>query len=200
MIAYIAGKLATKKLTEVVVDVQGIGYRLLIPTSTYEVLPEVGAQVHLLTHLYLREDAVMLFGFATEAERALFEVMLSVTGVGPRLALAALSTFPPTQLREAILAGDKQTLTRIPSVGPRTAERLIVELRDRLALLDVAELAPVGADDVRTQARADALAALEALGLPRAAAERSLRKVLREHPGLQSAEELIRLALREQGA
>lgn len=199
MMAYISGKLTAKKLTEVVVDVHGIGYRLLIPTSTYEVLPEPGAQVHLLTHLYLREEALLLFGFATEAERALFEVMLGVTGVGPRLALAALSTLSPVQLREAILTGDKQRLTRIPSVGPRTAERLIVELRDRLALLDIAELTPAGMDDVRTQARADALAALEALGLPRAVAERSLRKVLREHPGLQSAEELIRLALREQG-
>jgi len=200
MIAYVSGKLAAKKLTEVVVDVQGLGYRLLIPTSTYEVLPEVGAPVHLLTHYYVREDAVLLFGFATEAERTLFEVLLGVSGVGPRLALAALSALSPVQLHEAVTTGDVQTLKRIPGVGQRLAERLIVELRDRLAPLDLAELTPAGVNDVRAQARADALAALEALGLPRAAAERSLRKVLREHPGIQSAEELIRLALREHGS
>lgn len=200
MIAYVSGKLAAKKLTEVIVDVHGLGYRLLIPTSTYEVLPEIGAPVHLFTHYYVREDAVLLFGFATEAERALFELLIGVAGVGPRLALAALSTLSPGQLRDAVTTGNAQALKRIPGVGQRLAERLIVELRDRLALLDLAELAPAGVDDVRAQARADALAALEALGLPRAAAERSLRKVLRQHPGLQSAEELIRLALREHGS
>lgn len=199
MIAYVSGKLAEKKPTEVVVDVHGLGYRLLISTSTYEKLPAVGAAVHLLTYYQQREDAVTLYGFAGRPERVAFEAMLGVTGVGPKLALATLSALSPSDLREHVLAGEAGVLTSIPGVGRKTAERLVLELRDRLApLTELGEGGAVlGGTDERAVARADALAALEALGLSRAAAERNLRKVLRAHPGLQSAEDLIRLALRE---
>jgi Holliday junction DNA helicase RuvA len=198
MIAYVSGKLAARKPTEIIIDVQGLGYRLLIPTSTYEALPGIGEPALLFTHHYVREDAQTLFGFATEAERTLFEVMIGVSGVGPKLALAALSAMSPAELRDRVLENDVGFLTRIPGVGRKTAERLVVELRDRLARIDVPTGGVLGGDsDVRAAARADALSALEALGLSRAAAEKNLRKVLRAHPGLQSAEELIRLALRE---
>ncbi len=200
MIAYVAGKLVDKKLTAVVVDVHGLGYALMIPTSTYEVLPAVGEAVKLFAHHYVREDTLALFGFATTAEREMFETMLAVSGVGPKLALAALSAMGPAALRDHILSGDASVLTKIPGVGRKTADRLIVELRDRVVNLDLGGgAAPLsGGSDERAAARADALAALEALGFTRAAAERSLRKVLRGHPGIQTAEELIRLALREQ--
>lgn len=199
MIVYVSGKLVEKKPTEVVLDVNGLGYRLLIPASTYDQLPDVGGGTFLYAHFYVREDAHQLFGFATRAERAVFEEMLAVTGVGPKLALAALSAMRPGELRDYVIAGDTSLLTRIPGVGRKTAERLVVELRDRLAQVDLDEAAsPLsGGTDAVATARADALAALVALGLSRANAEKALRTVLRQHPGVQNADELIRLALRE---
>lgn len=199
MIAYVSGKLIEKKPTEALIDVQGLGYHLLIPTSTYETLPGTGEPAMLHTHHYVREDAVLLFGFASKAERTVFEIMLGVSGVGPKLALAALSAMSPAELRDRVLEGDAGFLTNIPGVGRKTAERLIVELRDRLAKLDLGGGAPLsGGSETRAEARADALAALEQLGFSRAAAEKNIRTALRNHPGAQSADELVRLALREQ--
>lgn len=200
MIAYVAGKLSEKKPTEVVIDVQGLGYHVLIPTSTFERLPEVGGEVKLFTHHYVREDAHQLFGFANVAERSLFRMMISVSGIGPKLGLAALSAMTPSELRDYVLEGDTSLLTRIPGVGRKTAERLVVELKDRLSKADLfggAATPLSGGDAARAEARADALAALVALGLSRAAAEKALRKVLRQHAGIQSPDELVRLALRE---
>lgn len=200
LIAYVSGKVVEKKPTEAVLDVQGVGYQVFIPTSTYEALPAVGEVAKLHTYHYVREDVLSLFGFATKAERVVFGVMLAVSGVGPKLALAALSAMSPAELRDNVLSGDVRILTNIPGVGRKTAERLVIELRDRFANLDVFEGgAPLsGGSEARATARADALAALEALGFARAAAEKSIRKVLRDHPGVQSAEDLIRLSLREQ--
>lgn len=199
MIAYVSGKLAEKKPTVAIIDVQGLGYRLLIPTSTYEVLPQVGEAATLFAYQHVREDALLLFGFATKAEREMFETLIGVSGIGPKLALGALSAMRPTELRDHVLAGDTSVLTNIPGVGRKTADRLIVELRDRMARLDFVDGAtPLsGGSDDKATARADALAALEALGFSRAAAEKALRKTLRSNPGVQSAEDLIRLALRE---
>lgn len=200
MIAYVSGTLAEKKPTVVVIDVQGLGYQLMIPTSTYEVLPAAGQPAKLYAYQYVREDTLQLYGFATRAERETFEVMLGVSGIGPKLALAALSAMSPAELRGYVLDGDSGFLTHIPGVGRKTAERLIIELRDRMARMDFAEAeaAPLsGGSETRAAARADALAALETLGFSRAAAEKNLRKVLRQHPGVQSADELIRLVLRE---
>lgn len=195
MITYVSGTLAHKSPTDAVIDVQGLGYELLIPTSSYERLPAVGKPAKLLAHHHVREDAAVLFGFATEAERTLFRTMIGVSGVGPKLALAALSAMPPDTLRDHILEGDASVLTRIPGVGKKTAERLIVELKDRLADLDGFEGGPA-ASGGDAPMRADARAALEALGFSRAEAEKRIRKALRDHDGAASAEELIRLALR----
>lgn len=201
MIAYVSGKLAEKKPTEAVIDVQGLGYQLHIPTSTYEVLPPEGEAVKLYTYHHVREDAHVLFGFGTKAERELFAVMLGVSGVGPKLALAALSAMAPAELRDHVLSGNTAVLTNIPGVGRKTAERMIVELRDRLARVELTTASsPLsGGTDARAAARSDALLALESLGLSRAAAEKSIRSVLRAHPAVQTAEEIIRLALRESG-
>lgn len=199
MIAYVAGTLAEKHPTEAVVEAAGLGYRLLIPASSYDKLPAVGQPARLLTTFLVREDSQTLYGFATDAERTLFETMIGVSGIGPKLALAALSAMSPSELRDVVLSGDAAMLTRIPGVGRKTAERLVVELRDRLAKLDGLELAGsvLGGDGAVGQARADARSGLEALGLARAEAEKRLRQVLRQNPGVQSAEELIRLALRQ---
>ena len=197
LITYVSGTLIEKSPTEAVIDVQGLGYELLIPTSSYEKLPATGKKVKLLTYHYVREDAVTLFGFATDADRTLFKTMIGVSGVGPKLALAALSAMPPDTLRDHILEGDAGVLTQIPGVGKKTAQRLIVELRDRLADLDGFEGVSVGrGGEDTTSIRADARSALEALGFSRAEAEKRIRTALRDHDGTTTAEELIRLALR----
>jgi len=196
MIDFVSGKLASKKPTEVVIAVSGIGYRLLIPTSTFEQLPDLGKTTELLCHHYVREDAILLFGFYTDAERSIFNLLLGVSGVGPKLALAALSALRPDEIQDRIVSGDAAMLTRIPGVGRKTAERLIVDLRDKFEKMSFAEHgASVG--DSSASARSDAIAALEALGLSRVAADRSLRDVIRKHPDVEAAEELIRLALRQ---
>ena len=200
MIAYVSGKLVEKHPTQVVIDVQGLGYAILIPTSSYATLPDTGHTVKLQTYQYVREDALVLYGFSSRSERLVFESMLSVSGVGPKLALAALSAMPVQELHDCIINGEAALLTRIPGVGRKTAERLVLDLRDRFARLELEGLgaSPLGKrSPEQSQARGDALAALESLGLSRAVAERNLRRVLRQHPGLQRADEMIRLALRE---
>lgn len=195
MIAYVSGTLASKNPTLAVIEAGGLGYELLIPASSFERLPAVGQAARLLTHFHVREDAQTLFGFATEAERTLFRTLIGVSGVGPKLALAALSAMQPETLRDTILEGDAALLTRIPGVGKRTAERLVVELRDRLADLDALGPVPTGGGDDQASIRADARAALEALGLARAEAEKRIRKALRDADGPLTAEALIRKAL-----
>ena len=196
--AYITGTLAEKKPTEAVVEAGGVGYRLLIPASSYDKLPAVGQPATLQTTFVVREDAQTLYGFASAAEKTAFETLTGVSGVGPKLALAALSAMSPGELRDTVVAGDVAMLTRIPGVGKKVAELLVVKLRDKFAAIDGLEGASVlGGDGALGEARADARAGLEALGLGRAEAEKRLRKVLKAHPGTQSAEDLIRLALRE---
>ena len=199
MYAYVSGSLVEKRPTEAVIEAGGIGYRLLIPASSFDKLPAVGKPARLLTTFVVRDDAHTLYGFATDAERTAFETLTAVSGVGPKLALAALSAMSPAELQSTVVSGDVAMLTRIPGVGKRKAEKLIVELKDKFADLDGLEPAGAlgGGDSASTQARADARAGLEALGLGRADAERRLRKVLRANPGAPSAEDLIRLALRE---
>ncbi|NNE33704.1 MAG: Holliday junction branch migration protein RuvA [Rhodothermales bacterium] len=194
MITYVSGKLVSKKATEVVIDVQGIGYEIRIPTSTYEKLPDAGKQAILHTHHYIREDAALLYGFADVDQRSIFEAMMSVSGVGPKLALAALSAFPPADLREHVVRGDVGVLTGIPGVGRKTAERLVVELRDKFARVEL-QVPAGGVAGAASSLRGDALSALEALGLSRAGAERSISRALKEHPGIDSVEELVRYSL-----
>lgn len=201
MYAYISGKLVEKRPTEVVVDVQGIGYRLHIPTSTFEHLPSADEHVRLFSYHHVREDASLLFGFYSREEKRVFEVMLAVSGIGPKLALAALSAMSPSDLRAHVVHGDTAVLTNIPGVGRKTAERLIIELRDRFAdmePLDSEVPAAAGAAGASSEARSDALAALESLGFNRASAEKNLQKVLKSNPDVTAAEEMIRLVLREE--
>ncbi len=197
MIAYVSGTLTEKHPTEAIIDVGGLGYRLLIPTSSFEKLPAQGESARLHTTLIVREDSQTLYGFATVAERRTFETMIGVSGVGPKLALALLSGMSPSELRDVVLAEDAGMLTRIPGVGKKTAERLIVELRDKLSKMDgLGSNGYSGSDGEIMLARSDARAGLEALGLSRAEAEKRIRVVLRDHPDVSSAEDLIRTALR----
>jgi Holliday junction DNA helicase RuvA len=176
VIAHLSGTLLDKQLQRLVVDVGGVGYDVQVPLSTFYAVGDVGARVALRIHTHVREDALQLFGFATPLEQALFERLIAISGIGPRVALAVLSGIEPEALIRAIRDADLGRLTSIPGVGKKTAERLIVEMRDRLPKTaeTTAPGAPAAADDVRS----DVLSALANLGYQRAAAERGLERVL----------------------
>ena len=158
MIGRIHGKLVEKHPPQIVVDVQGVGYELDVPMSTFYQLPATGAEVSLFTHLVVREDAHQLFGFATEPERRAFRQLLRISGVGARTALSVLSGLSVADLRDAVSAQDGGRLTKIPGIGKKTAERLLLELRDKLDAVTVAAGASKG--DGQTGGISNALLAL----------------------------------------
>ncbi len=157
MIGRLAGTLVAKHPPQIVVDVRGIGYELDVPMSTLYQLPATGADVTLLTHLIIREDAHQLYGFATESERTLFRKLLKISGVGARIALAVLSGMSVADLREAVSRQETGRLTRIPGIGKKTAERLLLELKDKL---DVAVIAVRAEADGASNDIVDALLSL----------------------------------------
>jgi holliday junction DNA helicase RuvA len=193
MIGSLRGRIASKSPPQLTVEVGGLGYELEAPLSTFFHLPAVGEEVRLLTHLVVREDAHVLYGFGTDDERRLFRSLIRVSGVGPKIALALLSGISVAAFAECVQRGDIASLTRVPGVGRKTAERLIVEMRDRLA----AQPVPAGtaATDAGGSAESEAYGALLALGYRPAEATRLLKAA---GPGTHSTEELIRRAL--QGA
>jgi len=194
VISHLRGRLLSLTPDMGVVDVHGVGYAVSLPLPTYYELQKqpAGADVSLFIHTHVREDALALYGFWTERERALFERLITVSGVGPRLARAILSGLPPEVLLTALAAGDVARLTRIPGVGRKTAERLVLELREKAAELAAAP-APTGAalapDDE------DLLVALVNLGYRRADAEKALADVRRESADAE-VPELLRMALK----
>ena len=191
MIAQIRGTLLRKGPQEAVVDVAGVGYRITIPLSTFYRVGEPGGEVTLLTHTHVREDALALFGFLTPVEQALFERLIAVSGVGPKLAISVLSGIEAPELVAALRASDIARLTRIPGVGKKTAERLMVELKDKMSDLPAAEVAPAAAP---SPAADDLVSALLHLGYSRPEAERAVERALREHDGARF-EDLLRFAL-----
>ncbi|HEY7412082.1 MAG TPA: Holliday junction branch migration protein RuvA [Vicinamibacteria bacterium] len=193
MIASLEGRVLRKGPQEVVVDVGGVGYRVLIPVSTFYRLGDEGSRVSLLVHTHVREDALQLFGFASPTEQALFERLIEVAGVGPKLAINILSGIEAPDLVQALRQGDLARLTRIPGVGRKTAERLVVELRDRMPV--VAAPADVPAAPAGGTSRDDLLSALLNLGYSRGEAEKGVERVLREG-GDGRFEDLLRRALR----
>ncbi len=193
MIGSLRGRIASKTPPQLTVDVGGLGYEVEAPMSTFFHLPAVGDEVRLLTHLVVREDAHVLYGFATEEERRLFRSLIRVSGVGPKIALALLSGISVAAFAECVQREDIAALTRVPGVGRKTAERLIVEMRDRLAAAPAGS--PAAAVSGGGSAESEAYGALVALGYRPAEATRLLKAV---GPGTHSTEELIRRAL--QGA
>ncbi|MDD3650801.1 Holliday junction branch migration protein RuvA [Immundisolibacter sp.] len=189
MIGRLAGTLLVKAPPALLVDVGGVGYELEAPLSTFYNLPAVGAPVVLHTHLLVREDAQLLYGFGTEAERALFRQLLKVSGVGAKLALVILSGVSVDELAAIIADADPARLVRIPGIGRKTAERLILELREPLGRMVAAS---VTVASPRADAAGDAAAALEALGYKPA----EVRAALRDLPADASSEDLIRAALK----
>jgi holliday junction DNA helicase RuvA len=188
MISRLTGRLLEKQPPSVVVDVHGVGYEVDVPMSTYYQLPATGAEVRLFTHLVVREDAHLLYGFATEGERQVFRQLIKITGIGARIALAVLSGMSVDELYAAVSQQESARLIRIPGIGKKTAERLMLELKDKLAL--VPGSAPV--PGATAPAGSDALNALVALGYGDKEARATLAKLPTDLP-LQDA---IRQALR----
>ena len=197
MIGRLRGEIVAKRPPHLLVEVSGVGYELEAPMSTFYDLPAVGAAVVLHTHLVIREDAHVLYAFAREAERALFRSLLRVSGVGPKMALAILSGMNADEFARCVQRDDTAALSRLPGIGKKTAERLIIEMRDRLARLDDEAFAvavrPQATGAGAPSALEDAVSALIALGYKAPEASRMVRAVAAE--GLAS-EELIRAALK----
>jgi len=174
MIGSLRGKLIEKRPNQVLIDVGGVGYQVQIPFSTFAGLGTLHAETTLLIHTHLREDQLALYGFATSREKQCFEMLISASGVGPSLALKILSGMSMEELVPAIRRGDLAQLVRIPGVGKKTAERMVVELRDKLAAIDVTE---AGKPQVRSQLEADVSSALMNLGYDERSVERAIEKV-----------------------
>ena len=195
MIARLRGTLADKQPGRVVVDVGGVGYDVWIPLSTYYAVGDRGADVALRVHTHVREEALSLFGFATVLELDLFERLIGVNGVGPRLALAVISGIEPPALVDAVRASDVARLTGIPGVGRKTAERIVLELKDKLPAAAAADEADGAAETGGRGLRGDVVSALLNLGYPRSPAERAVTAALEHGPGDFDA--TLRQALRE---
>jgi holliday junction DNA helicase RuvA len=179
MIASLRGSLLEKRPNQIIVDVHGVGYDVAIPISTYSALPDTGAEVSVRVHTHVREDAIALFGFLTTDEKMLFERLISVSGIGPKLGITVLSGLAAADLTNAIRSGDIQKLTRIPGVGKKTAERIVLELRDKVDLVAGATT-PVSTEKSTpfTDIEYDVLSALINLGCQRPAAETAIRKAV----------------------
>jgi Holliday junction DNA helicase RuvA len=199
MITFLHGKLVEALPTQVVVDVGGVGYEALIPLSSFDKLPQPGGEVHLLTHLVVREDAHILYGFMTTTERELFRLLInSVSGIGPKTALNILSGVSVTAFRGAVANSDVKALSQISGVGKKTAERIVVELRDKIGLAGALEAASakhgLSADDQKLN---DATLALMALGFKQAEAHDSVRAAQAMLGAKVSVEELVRACLKK---
>jgi Holliday junction DNA helicase RuvA len=202
MIAHLSGTLLAKHATSVIVDVGGVGYEVTIPVTTFYDLGEPNSPVRLRIHTHVREDALQLFGFRTERERELFTLLISVSGIGPKSGIAMLSGMSADEIVSAIRTNNLARLTSIPGVGKKTAERVVIELRDKMAALsspaleeELAAAGVAGAPPTEDALREDALSALVNLGYQKAAAEKAVTQAITEGGDL-SVELLLRRSLR----
>lgn len=209
MIARVSGKLVSAEVTEAVVDVHGVGYAVTIPLSTYDKLPAPGGEVTLLTHLHVREDVMQLFGFISDEERRLFRLLMTVNGIGPKLALNVLSCMPAAAFCSAVALADIKALSKISGVGKRTAERLVLELKEKVA--EIAPAAGIGggaaaaagrpATGISSPEAKDAMSGLGTLGFKPEQAQKVVAQLCAELPEKeQTAANLIRQALKRLNA
>lgn len=198
MIALLSGKIAYKGITHIVVDTQGVGYRVFIPLTTFYELPEAGEAVTLHIHTSVKEDAINLFGFYTREERELFQLMISVSGIGPKVALNILSGISSPELLEAISTGNLAKLVTIPGIGKKMAERLILELKEKVIKKMAAEsIRPADAKRKLGEAmREDVLSALVNLGYKPGAAKDALDKAVRDAGDEPAMDQLLKKALK----
>jgi Holliday junction DNA helicase RuvA len=194
MIAWLSGRLRHKATDYLIVDVAGVGYQVSVPLSTYSGIPDDGEDVSLHIYTHLREDSLSLFGFLTEAEKNMFMLLLGVSGIGPKLALAILSSLSVQELSYAILASDESRLFSIPGIGKKTAARMVLELKDKMKLIMPMVSAPLSNTAVVSDDIEDVISALVNLGYKKPQAEETVRKIRHAHPGL-AVEGQVREAL-----
>ena len=199
MIAQLTGKIVSLNLTELILDVNGVGYFVSIPMSTYDVLPKEGGTATVLTWLQVREDALQLYGFAKKEELEIFKLLLAVNGIGAKTALAILSSMNIPTFCNAIINADIKVLKHISGIGPKSAERMIVELRDKIVkLFPELTFANLPQDVPQSREMEDALLALEQLGFQRAKIQKAVADLVAKLPEQErSSENIIRKALRE---
>ncbi|MEJ2745157.1 MAG: Holliday junction branch migration protein RuvA [bacterium] len=194
MITFLHGELIEAHPTGVVVGVNGVGYELVIPISSFERLPKKGENVTILTHLHVKEDGMVLYGFMSEEERGLFRLLLGVAGIGPKIAIGILSGISPRNFRAAVSQGSTHVLAVVPGIGKKKAERLIVELKDKIGKLEFVEGRPEGSHHDRLVD--DAARALLALGYSHSEAQKSIQAALQRIGAPEDVEKLIREALK----
>ena len=195
MITFLKGILVDKSPSTAILDVHGIGYQLLISLSTYDRLPATGANCHLITYYHVREDAHTLFGFANATEKKMFECLISVNGIGPKLALSVLSGLTISELSQAIAENDIKRISSVHGIGKKTAERLIIELRDKIDPLE-AFINKASDDGDRPKAiLRDAILALTSLGFAQDQARKMVQAVFDADPNIKDTEALLRKAL-----
>lgn len=201
MIAFLRGSLVEALPHRVALDVHGVGYSVLVPLTTFDRLPPIGAEVRLLTHYHVTERDHTLFGFMTSEERDLFRLLMDrVSGIGPKMALSVLSGMPVAAFKDAVIQGDVKALARIKGVGGKTAERIVLELKDKVGVVDAwqASRTAKGAHDPKQEAQTDAVLGLIALGYKQGEATKIVNE-LSKRPELDTADKLIREALRSMG-
>lgn len=194
MIAYLKGKLVHKEPTHVVVEVNGVGYQVGISLHTFSEIKD-REDIKLATYLVVREDAHILYGFSSDSEKQMFQMLISVNGVGPSTALVVLSYLTPDELKSAIVNEDTNALQAVKGIGGKTAQRLVLELKDKLRKEAPEETTGIGGN-VRNTLRSEALTALVTLGIGKAAAEKSIDTLLKRSGGAISLEELVKQALK----
>ena len=196
MIAYVKGILAEKSFDRVIVEAAGVGYELFIPVSTFDKLPREGEEVKLLAWHCVREDDEILFGFATSPEREMFLKLTQVSGVGPKIAIAILSGSSIGELSLAIASGNAKRISAIKGVGKKTAEKICVELKDKVNAIEaLAATSRSSKDDVKAPMLRDAILALSALGFNEETANKMVTQVIQSNPSVSDVESVIRLAL-----
>ena len=195
MFAYLKGKLAFQDPTYVIIDIQGVGYEVKISLNTFSKIKDK-ENIQLFTYFHVKEDAQILFGFADQHEKSIFQHLISISGVGPSTGLMVLSSLSPEEVEEAILGEDVRTIQAVKGIGAKTAQRIILELKDKIGKTtssgDLINIPSSGKNLIRNEA----LAALVTLGINKAAAQKSIEKILKESSGDISLEELIKLALK----
>ncbi|KYG76882.1 Holliday junction ATP-dependent DNA helicase RuvA [Roseivirga spongicola] len=195
MFAYLKGKLAFQDPTFVIIDIQGVGYEVKVSLNTFSKIKD-REDIQLFTHFHVKEDAQTLFGFADQHEKSIFQHLISISGVGPSTGLMVLSSLSPEEVEEAIMGEDVRTIQGVKGIGAKTAQRIILELKDKIGRESASgDLINIGASS-RNTIRNEALAALVTLGINKAAAQKSIEKIMKDRSGEISLEELIKLALK----
>lgn len=198
MISFIKGSLAEYGTDYLVLENQGIGYLIYTPAAVIDELPDIGGTVQIHTYMYVREDQLALYGFLTRDDLDIFKLLIGISGIGPKAALGILSTISPNQFRFAVLSGDSKAIAKAPGIGPKTAQKLIIELKDKLKLEDVFEeeaAFPSGAVSLNSSAEKEAMLALTALGYSETEAFKAMQQV--ERTSDMDSETLLKLALKQ---